>query len=370
MAREKKLFKDWFDEHAVSALEEQFSRAYPSFDGELFRRSATQGLEKLEFSERVKQMSEALAMTLPSDRKKALAVLVRSLPECLPGEEETTNGFLHWPLGQFIADHCVDHFEESFEAMVALTQRFSAEFAVRPFAERYPARTFERLLQLTTHPSPHVRRWCSEGVRPRLPWGGHLKHLIEDPAPLWSILEALKDDPSLFVRRSVANNLNDISKDHPNLVVGRCRAWIKDASKEREWVVKHGLRSLVKDGHPGALQILGYLPPENLKATLKCSSAVRVGESLELSADLSSSHQKRQNLVVDFILHYVRSKSQTSGKVFKWKTLVVEPGQTVELQKRHSMRKTTIRKLYPGNHKVELQVNGEVLASAEFELLS
>ena len=146
-------------------------------------------------------------------------------------------------------------------AMIELTQRFSSEYAVRPFVERYPEATFKRLLALTDDPSPHVRRWCSEGTRPRLPWGAKLHHLVADPSPIWPILEALKDDDELYVRRSVANNLNDIGKDHAALVVERCQAWLEDGNAQRDWTVKHGLRSLVKDGDPGALAVMGYGPP-------------------------------------------------------------------------------------------------------------
>ncbi len=366
---EKKLFKDWFDAEAAGYLAAQIARVYPEFDGERFCRLATRDLEALEFSQRIRQFSEALSKLLPESPVGALDIVVRSLPEVLPGEESVTDGYLQWPLGQFIADRGVEHFEESFEAMIALTQRFSAEFAVRPFAERYQEQTLKRLLELTSHPSHHVRRWCSEGVRPRLPWGGHLKELMRDPAPLWPILEALKDDPSLYVRRSVANNLNDIAKDHPDLVAERCREWMKNAGPDRQWVVRHGLRSLVKSGHPGALEVMGFHPPREIEAELACSSSVRIGQALNLSARLTNHAQKSQKLVVDFVLHYQRSKGKVSGKVFKWKNLSIGPGETTSLDKQHSMRKTTIRKLYPGLHRVELQVNGRQVAETEFELL-
>lgn len=366
---EKKLFKDWFDEGAAAHLAGQMTHVFPEFDRKQFLRLAIRDLENLEFSQRIRQFSEALAAVLPANPVEALEILVESLPEILPGEESVTDGYLQWPLGQFIADYGVDHFEESFEAMLALTQRFSAEFAVRPFAQKYPEETLRRLLEFTSHPNSHVRRWCSEGVRPRLPWGGHLKSLMQDPSPLWPILEALRDDPSLYVRRSVANNLNDIAKDHPDLVVARCREWMRDAGSDRQWIVKHGLRSLVKAGHPGALEVMGFYPPRQIDAEFDCSSSVRIGDSLRMSARLTNRSSKAQDLVVDFLLHYRRAKGKMSGKVFKWKNLLLEPGETTLLDKLHSMKKTTIRKLYPGLHKVELQVNGRQMARADFELL-
>ena len=154
--------------------------------------------------------------------------------------------------------------------MYALTQRFTAEYAVRPFVEHYPEESVSILYDLVGDESPHVRRWCSEAVRPRLPWGKVLKALVEDPEPILPILEALIDDPELYVRRSVANNLNDISKDHPELVVDLCEEWYDESNEERMWVVRHALRGLIKAAHRGALGLLGFPPPpEELRARLE-----------------------------------------------------------------------------------------------------
>lgn len=245
---ERKAFKDWFDKAAARVLAGQVAGAMPSFDQEQFIRLASRNLKALEFAGRVRQFSDALAATLPKPIPKALAVLTESLPPPLPDCEAVTDGWLQWPLGQFIADHGLEYFDASMEAMMELTQRFSSEYAIRPFVERYPEATFDRLLALTDDPNPHVRRWCSEGTRPRLPWGKKLQGLVADPTPIWPILEALKDDGELYVRRSVANNLNDIAKDHAPLVVQRCMAWSEDSNERRDWAIKHGLRSLIKAG--------------------------------------------------------------------------------------------------------------------------
>ncbi|MEM8963069.1 MAG: DNA alkylation repair protein [Acidobacteriota bacterium] len=368
-SNERKAFKNWFDHEAARALAEQIGSAHPSFDQGAFLRAATEDLNALEFNARVAQFADALATTLPADVPRALKILTASLPAPLPDCEAVTDGWLQWPIGHFIGTYGVDHYSASMSAMIELTQRFSAEFAVRPFAERYTDETLEELTRLTTHPSPHVRRWCSEGLRPRLPWGRRLQFLIDDPSPVWPILEALKDDPELYVRRSVANHLNDIAKDHPELVVERCLQWSTDASTERMWVIKHALRSLIKAGDPGALAVMGYHPPRDLEATLSVQpTSIEIGESVELEAIVHSSSDQAQDLLIDYVVHYVRKGDKVSAKVFKWKTLRLDALGKQSLTKRHSMRVTTIRALYPGTHRVELQINGARVAEASFVL--
>ena len=366
---ERKAFKDWFDGAAAQALATQMANAMPSFDQAKFIQLASNDLQTLEFAGRVQQFSDALRATLPESVPKALEVLTESLPALLPDCEAVTDGWLQWPVGQFIADHGLEHFEASMKAMIELTQRFSSEYAVRPFVERYPRETFERLLTLTQDPSPHVRRWCSEGTRPRLPWGKKLRDLVNDPSPIWPILEALKDDDELYVRRSVANNLNDIGKDHAKLVVQRCQTWSEDRNKHRDWVIKHALRSLIKDGDPGALAVVGFGAPEKLMAKLTIEPRqIAIGDVIELSAQLETSAAKPQDLIIDYAVHYVRKGDKTSAKVFKWKTLQLPAGGKVKLTKRHSMQQTTVRALYPGTHRIELQINGVRVTEESFQL--
>lgn len=367
--KERKAFKDWFDRSAAARLAAQVTEVMPSFDGSRFVRLATGNLKQLEFAARVRQFSDALRQTLPDSVPDALKILRECLPELLPDCENVTDGWLQWPVGQFIADHGLDHFDESMATMIELTQRFSSEFAVRPFVDQQAGETFARLLELTDHPSEHVRRWCSEGVRSRLPWGMKLRALVADPSPIWPILEKLKDDPEIYVRRSVANNLNDIAKDHPDLVVARLRKWKKRSNANRDWLIRHALRSLIKDGHSGALELVGFGPPEKLIAKLSIKpSKIRVGEHVDLAAEISSTAGKSQRLAVDYAVHYVRKAGGTTAKVFKWTTLELPGRGSVSLSKKHPMKKTTIRALYPGAHKVEIQINGTRFAASCFEL--
>jgi len=365
---EKKKFKDWFDEEAVDRLAEQFSSSWEGFDTERFRNVAASGLEQLEMSGRVDQIAGALAEVLPDDRDAALEILSSSLPLILPDCDAVTDGWLQWPLGAFIAAYGTDHVDTAFSAMIELTQRFSSEFAIRPFVLSDPLGTIARLQKLTTHASPHVRRWCSEGIRPRLPWGGNIPSFIEDPTPLWPILEALRADPELYVRRSVANNLNDISKDHPEDVLRHCQSWWGE-SDETDHMIRHALRTMVKDGHPGALALMGYEDPKgHVEANLQViPSSIPIGNSIELNLTLRNTGKKPFPVLIDFGIEYVRKKGH-SAKVFKWTTRELSPGNMISLKKRHAVKETTIRALYPGKHPVWVQVNGHECCRGEFTL--
>ena len=365
---ERKLFKDWFDTSAANAMAKQVATVYPDFDSALFKRRALRNIETLEFNDRVKQFSSALHHTLPEAYPEAVGILVESLP-AEASAASITDGWLQWPVGQFIADYGTGHFKASIVAMTELTQRFSSEFAVRPFVELYPDKTFANLLKSTKHRSEHVRRWSSEGVRTRLPWGNKLHDLIADPTPVLPILEALLDDESLYVRKSVANNLNDLSKDHPQLVLSKCRKWQDKNKPNRSWVIRHGLRSLIKQGIPEALALTGFGRPDKLTMQLSVDpKSIRIGQSVTLQLVLKNNSKHNQSLMVDYVVHFVRKNKVTNEKVFKWKTLEVEAGSTVTLKKAQPMKKTTVRALYSGVHKLEVQVNGERFASCEFTL--
>lgn len=367
--QERKLYKEWFDRYAAGALAGQVQAVYPELDADAFIDQAVNGIDALEFAARVKQFSDALAAVLPKDIPKALRILSISLPAPLPDCEAVTDGWLQWPVGQYIADYGVPYFDDAMQAMIALTQRFSSEFAVRPYVEHYPGPTLARLQELTVHPSPHVRRWCSEGIRPRLPWGKRLTELVRDPSPIFPILEKLKDDTELYVRRSVANNLNDISKDHPEAVVAICKKWQTKGHAQRRWVIRQALRSLIKEGHSGALELMGYGPPVQIAAKLAVHpDQVAIGETIELKAHLHNQSMDGQVLLLDYAVHYVRANGSAAPKVFKWKEVSLPSGAAISLKKEHAFRVTTVRKLYPGAHKIELQVNGVRLAETRCQL--
>lgn len=367
---ERKSHKDWFDREAAKALAKQIATVDRKFDSKKFTRVCCKGLDTLEFNARVKQFSQAMRECLPADYPRAAKLLEQSLPEALPDCESVTDGWLQWPVGQFVADYGLPHFDESMQLMVELTQRFSAEYAVRPFMQHRSKETFKFLKGNLAHESPHVRRWCSEGCRTRLPWGVKLTDLVDDPAPVIPILNALKDDPELYVRKSVANNLNDLSKDHPSMVVDLCGKWAKNSNPHRDWIIKQGLRSLVKDGDKGALQLIGFSKPSGVEVKLKLSDKkINIGNTITVQTTLHNTNRRKQQLLVDYVVHYKGKNDASRCKVFKWKTIELKADEKLQIEKNHPMKRTTVRALYPGRHKVELQLNGEIVASRDFELI-
>ncbi|HEY0710691.1 MAG TPA: DNA alkylation repair protein, partial [Polyangia bacterium] len=254
--------KDFFDAALVKALAADLRRAHPPLDAKAFTRDCMAGLDALELTGRAWHIAEVMQRHLPQPFSSAMQVLMDSLgPPLTSTEEFGLQPFFYMPHAFFVSKYGLDDFEVSMAALHALTQRFTAEFSIRPFLIRHPARTYERLVKWASDPNPHVRRLVSEGSRPRLPWAPRLRSYQEDPAPVLALLERLKDDPERYVQRSVANNLNDISKDHPDVAVAVARRWMNPPSEGRAWIVRHALRSLIKRGDLPTLAIFGVDKP-------------------------------------------------------------------------------------------------------------
>jgi 3-methyladenine DNA glycosylase AlkC len=255
-------------------------------------------------------------------------------------------------------------------ALRQLTGLFSAEFAVRGFIERDAARALRLLATWTEDPDPHIRRLVSEGTRPRLPWGRRLAQFQADPQPVLDLLERLKDDGAVYVRRSVANNLNDIAKDHPDVVIEVCQRWARGASTEHRWIIRHATRTLVKDGHPDALKLLGFDPRakvavENLALE---PQTIRLGEQVTFSFDVRSLSRRSQPLLIDYAVHHVKRAGHRTAKVFKLKTLALPPQGVASITRKHAFRKITTRTYYPGRHTIEILINGTSHTRADFDL--
>jgi len=256
--------RDLLDREAIDCLAHNVALAHPSFDAVAFRRAARKGLAPLAILQRGRHLARALREHLPPRYEDAIAVLLRSLtPPQTRTEELGLVVFFYLPHVYFVADYGLDPahnggrdpFEVSLRAQYELTRRFSAEFSIRTFLIHAPERTLARLLDWTRDPDPHVRRLCSEGTRPRLPWAQRIPAFVQDPRPVLPILEALKDDPDLYVRRSVANHVGDIAKDHPALAFELCERWLAGATTERKWLIRHAVRHPAKKGVPAALRL-------------------------------------------------------------------------------------------------------------------
>lgn len=366
--------KSAFGRETVRRIAAMISAVHPPFDAAAFEADALRGLSAKELLARGDHVAAALRRHLPAAVPEALDVLVRSMGPELGGDALDGQGlapFLYLPHAAFVRAHGAAHFEAGMAANDALTRRFTAEWSIRPFLEREPARTFARLAEWARDPSVHLRRLVSEGTRPRLPWAPRLRALVLDPAPGLALLELLKDDPAEYVRRSVANHLNDVSKDHAALAVETCRRWLEGASPARGRLVRHALRSLVKAGHPGALALLGHgAPPRVTVRGARVEPArVRIGEAATFRATLRSRAEAPQSLAVDLAVHFVKASGAARPKVFKGRVLTLAPGGSAEVTKRISLAVHSTRRPNPGPHVVELVVNGVRLPGARFDVV-
>lgn len=364
--------KNHFGPDVPQAIAAMIAAVHPTFPAKAFLRDALNGYDALELMPRGRHIAQTLRHHLPPCVPEAIGILRASLDQ--PNQRSAGSvmaGFLFMPHCFFVAQYGLDDFEPAMQAQYELTQRFTAEFSIRPFLMRHPEATLQRLAQWARDPNEHVRRLVSEGTRPRLPWAPRLPTFQADPAPVLALLELLKDDPALYVRRSVANNLNDIGKDHPQILAQTARRWMVDATPEREWVVRHALRWAVKQGSPWALEILGY----GKKASVELRDAsitpakARIGESVRLAFNLHNARRRSQDVMVDLQVHFVKANGNTSTKVFKLKALTLAAGETVALSKKLSLAEMTTRKHHPGYHQVDALVNGQVFTLGGFALL-
>lgn len=370
-------FRNLLNETVISGMAAHFAKAWPSFDHAGFTVWAARDMESLGLKERSDRITEALETFLPDDFEAAAAILLASLgPDDigdLAGMETDSRGIAGWavmPMTHYVGLHGLGHFDLSMTLFKEMTKRSSSEFGIRFFLLAEPERTLSVLKSWTRDPSLHVRRLVSEGTRPRLPWAMRLPAFMEDPAPILPLLDALKDDGEEYVRRSVANNLNDIAKDHPDTVAEIAGRWLNGASKDRERLVRHACRTLVKQGHRQTLTVLGYGPPSvDLEKLDVLTPLVSFGGALEFELALISTSDEAQPLVVDYAIHHRKANGGTTRKVFKWKTATLKPLGTLKAVRKHPIRKITTRVYYPGIHRVEVLVNGVSLGGAEFELL-
>jgi 3-methyladenine DNA glycosylase AlkC len=363
--------RDVFNPTLVNKLAENIQKTWPEFDAAGFSADINSQLERLNFGERNALIRDKLGEYLPPDFPAAAQILIDSLGPELMGEELTgLDGFIIMPQCDFVAKFGLDYFDISMKALYEMTKRFTAEGAIRPFLQKYPEQTLKMLERWAEDKSPFARRLASEGTRPRLPLAPRLPQFIKDPRPVLKLLDKLKADPTLLVRRSVANNLNDIAKDNPDIVVETLREWQKSQDKDTQWLINHASRTLIKQGHREALALLGYPPnPAITVQNLRLSSpAVNLGEALSFSFEIGSEADESQNLMIDYVIHHMKANGKLAPKVFKLTSKKLKAGETLRLSKKHVFKPINTRVYYPGRHKVGVQVNGQVLAEADFEL--
>ena len=356
------LLKDRFTRSLLEHFADGVREAYPAFDREAFLAAVfDDAWAGKELKQRFRAITLALGRTLPSDYREGVAVL-EAIADRFRGFE-----YLFFP--DYVMVYGLDDWETSMRALERFTMASSSEEAVRPFIKRDPERMMAQMLEWAGHPNEHVRRLASEGCRPRLPWMMALDDFKRDPSPIMPILERLKDDESEYVRRSVANNLNDVSKDHPALVLALAQRWHGE-SERTDAILKHGCRTLLKRGIPEALALFGFAPEAEVTAGgfRLASDRVPFGGDVVFAWELRHDAAEPVPVRLDYAIDYVKKNGKTSRKVFKLSERSVPPG-AVSYSRKQPLRDMTTRKHYPGMHRVTLIVNGREAASAEFELL-
>ncbi len=345
--------KEMFNEARYRKIASDVAAVFPKFDQKRFLELTLPDLESLTLLQRLRRATEALRATLPENYAAALKVLRDVAPRW--GE-----GFTALVLPDFVGLYGREDFDHSLDALKFFTQFGSSEFAIREFLRLDLSRTLHVMTNWSCDDNEHVRRLASEGCRPRLPWSFKLRELIADPSPVAPILDNLRADPSLYVRKSVANHLNDITKDHPAWVLDRLAGWDLE-NKQTAWIAKRALRTMIKKGDRRALAVIGA----GARAEIKLGTftvaprKIKLGEALTLSCTLTSTARHAQKLVVDYAVHYVKQSGAASAKVFKWKEVALAPGETLTLARRQRIQDFTTRKHHAGKHVVELMVNGE-----------
>lgn len=364
--------KNKFGKQIPETIGKMIEPVYPEFVTSGFVAHVIQEYDEFGLMARGQKIAQSLRQFLPKPYPTALDVLVKSIKN-RPATygEDTLGSFLFLPYSYFIADYGIDCFDESMEAIKELTKVFTSEFCIRPFIERYPDQTLSILKSWTQDKNEHVRRLVSEGTRSRLPWGTRLKIFQKNPNPAIELLEFLKDDESLYVRRSVANHLNDIGKDNPDILLAVVDKWIKDASKDRLWIISHALRSQVKFGNKRALHILGYGKTVEFKINNVVFSPEKlvVGGKVRVDFELKNCSGAENQFLIDLKVYFVKKNGNSKAKVFKISKVTIKDKVTNKFSKIVSLENLTTRSHFPGLHKVTVLVNGIEEVLGEFNIV-
>jgi 3-methyladenine DNA glycosylase AlkC len=359
------LFKDYLDTHLIETYAQRLQEHHSTFDAPAFIAQASTGLDAMPMKTRSKHIARALHDHLPAYPQGIVLVC-----ELLAWDARLYKGFNFMPIAQYVEDYGIDDLDASMNALYRITQAWTGEFAIRPLIERYPDEVWAYLLRWSEDDNHHIRRLVSEGTRPRLPWGAQLRAFIADPAPLFELLTPMIDDASEYVRRSVANNLNDISKDHPGRLLDFLRPYAKSESEGTRWIVKHALRTLIKQGNPDALELLGYgVPDVTLESLTIVRDVVHEGESLEFTLALHNATTSTQALMLDYIVYYMKANGEHRPKVFKLSKRTLAPDERLVMTRNHSFKPVTTRKHYAGEHRIALQINGVLMGDVAFMLV-
>lgn len=336
--------------------------------------------ENREFKQRIAHITTILKKFLPDDYKEAIARILELLddvekrqPDFSEIDDKKFGLMLEygWVLDNYVEQYGLDDYETSVKAIERITQFTSCEFSVRPFIIRYPNEMMIQMLVWSTHKHWGVRRLASEGCRPRLPWAMALPDLKKAPASIIPILENLKNDPARFVRLSVANNLNDIAKDNPEIVINLAKKWYGE-TKEVNWIIKHGCRTLLKQGNPEVMKLFGFgsvATHINIEELQILTPEVKVGDSLEFSFRLVNGSDKKAKIRLEYGIYYQKANGALTKKVHKISEREYAENSVTPISRKHSFKVVTTRKLHLGLHQVAVIINGNEFEKFDFELV-
>lgn len=352
--------KNLYTKKLLVALSKQIQTEYKDFDANGFvKHVMDKRWEQKELKERMRHVTKSLHQFLPLKYPRAIKIFRKISPKF--------TGFEYMFFPEFVELYGLDEFDLSVSALEHFTENASSEFAVRPFIKKYNSKMMDKMLSWAESENHHVRRLASEGCRPRLPWAMALPEFKKDPQPVIQVLEKLKNDDSEYVRRSVANNLNDISKDNPDLVVGIAGSWL-GVNSTTDTLVKHACRSLLKQGHPEVLKLFGFKAPKYVSIKkFKVQNEVKIGNVLDFSFSIKSEGSALGKIRLEYVIEYLKKNGEYSRKVFKISESINEDNSKL-VQKSHSFKIITTRKYYPGTHGLGIIVNGKELAHKKFKL--
>lgn len=360
------LLKNRYNDKSLYALASSIKAVYPLFQVDDFVRNIMdETWDELTLKARIRQIAISLGRYLPTDYEQALGII----DQVVVGYPVGFNDYalVYFPDFVEVYGQAENRWDLSIAALERYTPYSTAEFAVRPFIIAHEERMMRQMAVWATHDNEHVRRLASEGCRPQLPWGQALPGFKKDPSPILGILEKLKADPSLYVRKSVANNLNDISKTHPDLVAKIARDWY-GKNKHTDWIVKHGCRTLLKKGHRDVLDLFGLADVDCVQVDGFALGApsVSIGEDMTFSFKIEA---KRATPVrLEYGIDYVKASGRRNRKIFRISDLSLKENEKKSYTKKHSFADTGTRKHYPGTHAVTLMVNGTGRGTLYFEV--
>ncbi len=354
--------KNLYNQQYIELLVKSIYKFHNQFNKENFKRDIFDtSWHSLELKERMRHIATTLGVHLPNEYKNAIDILKKSFLQM-----NHSYNLENIIFQDFVAVYGMNNFKISMDALKHFTKKSTSEFSIRFFIIKFPKKSMQILKLWAEDEDEDVRRLASEGCRPRLPWAIALEEFKKEPKGVIEILELLKDDISPYVRKSVANSINDISKDNPQIVKDLAVRWLKE-DESRYSLLKHGCRTLLKKSDKKTLELFGYKTPNNLSLIhFKHTEKTSATEDLSFSFELIS-NEVLGKIRVEYAIYFLRKNGSYNKKVFQIKDGFFET-KTIYLSKAYSFKPITTRKYYQGLQKLSIIINGKEFISKEFQL--